>query len=172
MVNSRLLRMKCIAAVMSILIILGLSLPDPNFASDNFQAKVIKIIDGDSLVVRYQGKAIEVRMWGIDAPEWQQPYSQKAKEFTRRRLTNRWVTIEPKDRDDYKRLVAVVWLGKESINEEMIERGLAWVHIYYCKESICNSWKDVEKKALNERVGLWAGTNPVPPWVWKRKMKH
>ena len=42
-------------------------------------AAVDYIIDGDSLVIRRDTRTMEVRLWGIDAPEYDQPDSDSAK---------------------------------------------------------------------------------------------
>ena len=80
--------------------------------------------------------------------------------------------LEVKDWDDYGRMVAMVTMADgRSLNEELLKNGLAWVHIYYCKEAICNKWYGYEKRARQKRIGLWQDPSPVPPWVWKRKNK-
>jgi endonuclease YncB( thermonuclease family) len=140
-------------------------------SADVFSARVTKVIDGDSLEVSHQGKKLRVRLWGIDTPEWRQEFSHKAKAFTRDRVQGRRVELQPKDRDKYGRLVAVVKVGGSTLNEELLREGLAWVHIYYCKESICQSWRQLEKEARTARRGLWQGANPVPPWKWKQGRK-
>ena len=33
----------------------------------------IRVVDGDSFVVRVEGREIEVRLYGIDCPEYSQP---------------------------------------------------------------------------------------------------
>ncbi len=143
--------------------------PITGLANEYLQVIVTKVIDGDSIVIRYQDENLQVRLWGIDAPEWQQPFSQKAKKFTREKLKGRSIKLYPKSWDKYGRLVAMVWIEEKLFNLEIIKNGLAWVHIYYCKEKICTTWKDVESAARRNGVGLWADAKPVPPWIWKRK---
>lgn len=137
-------------------------------ANEAFFARVTKVVDGDSLEVNYQGKKLRVRLWGIDSPEWQQEFSGKAKAFTRDRVQGRRVELQPKTRDKYGRLVAVVKVEGSTLNEELLKAGLAWVHIYYCKEPICQGWRQLEKEAKRARRGLWQRDNPVPPWKWKQ----
>lgn len=136
-----------------------------------FSARVIKVIDGDSLEVMHQGKKLRVRLWGIDTPEWQQEFSHKALAFTRDRVQGRWVELQPKGWDKYGRLVAVVKVEGHTLNEELLREGLAWVHIYYCKEAICQEWHQLEKEAKMARRGLWQSNTPVPPWQWKQGHK-
>ena len=137
-----------------------------------FSADVVKVIDGDSLEVRCQGRMLRVRLFGVDAPEWQQEFSHQAKEFTRQRVEGQRVELRPRDWDQYGRLVAEVQVGRDSLNEELLREGLAWVHIYYCKEPICRKWRQLEKEARMARRGLWENDHPVPPWKWKQNHKQ
>ncbi len=133
------------------------------------RASVLRVVDGDTLVVRYRNTKMRVRLWGIDSPERKQAFSGEAKKFAERLLLGRRVKIYPKDRDDYDRLVAIVKVGGKCVNEELIKAGLAWVHIRYCREKICDSWRRRERKARKRKLGLWHDANPAPPWEWKRK---
>jgi endonuclease YncB( thermonuclease family) len=135
-------------------------------------AKVQKIIDGDTIQVRYKTKSIRVRLWGIDTPEYHQAFSKVAKRFTAGLVRNTSVHLDLKDWDKYGRMVAIVTMTDgRSLNEELLKNGLAWVHVYYCKEAICNKWYGYEKRAREKRIGLWRDLSPVPPWVWKHKKK-
>ena len=141
-------------------------------AGQHFTATVVKIVDGDSIQVRHQGRSIRVRLWGIDTPEWRQPFSKAAKKYTAKLVGNTEVTLEEKDWDDYGRMVALVTTDDNRLlNEELLKAGLAWVHIYYCKEAICDKWYGYDKPARKRQIGLWYDKEPVPPWVWKRKKR-
>jgi micrococcal nuclease len=136
-----------------------------------FSALVTQVIDGDTIEVMHQGKRVRVRLWGIDTPEWQQEFSHEARAFTLHRVQGRRVELLSKAWDKYGRLVAMVKVGGSSLNEELLREGLAWVHIYYCKEPICRGWRRMEKEARTARRGLWQKDNPLPPWKWKQRHK-
>ena len=136
-----------------------------------FFADVVKVIDGDTLEVRCHGRQLRVRLFGVDTPEWQQSFSRQAKEFARQWVEGLRVELGAKGWDKYGRLVAVVHVGGKSLNEELLREGLAWVHIYYCKEPICRKWRKIEKEARMAKRGLWQNDTPVPPWRWKQDHK-
>jgi len=136
--------------------------------TESFTARVYHVVDGDSLMVKVKGKKIAIRLWGIDAPEENQPFSRDAERFTRRLLQNRSVVVLPVERDDYGRLVARIIVGRTDTSQELVRSGLAWVHIYYCRKKICNSWKVLEKKARRDKRGLWREKQPIAPWEWKK----
>jgi endonuclease YncB( thermonuclease family) len=56
-----------------------------------------------------------------------------------------------------------------SINELLINKGLAWVYDYYCKKPICPEWKQLEESAKLNKIGLWVQPSPTPPWEYRRK---
>ena len=131
---------------------------------------VKKVIDGDSLLFRSEGgKTSELRLYGIDTPEWDQPYAKLSKNFLNDMIRGEKVEIEIYDIDRYGRKVAMVTYGTVNVNQSLIERGYAWVYPRYCKKRICNKWKKLEKKAQYSRKGLWQEENPMSPWKWKHK---
>lgn len=133
---------------------------------------VVKVLDGDSLRIRRGTKIYEVRLYGIDTPEYKQPYGNKAKLYTRSRTWKKTVTVEPKDVDRYGRIVAVVKSRGRTVNRELVRDGLAWVYPKYCTmQPLCNEMKIDEEKARKLRRGLWKEKQPISPWEWKRLYK-
>ncbi len=143
----------------------------PVFAAEPFVAAVQKVIDGDSLQVVSVKDTIEVRLYGIDCPEYRQPYSNVARKMTRKKVSGRKVLVQPEYYDKYQRLVAIVHFGDDTLNEELVRAGLAWVSPYFCRKEICSEWQQLENSAREAKRGLWKEKQPVPPWQWK-KMKH
>ncbi|MFT5726629.1 MAG: micrococcal nuclease [Desulforhopalus sp.] len=141
------------------------------FAKKPFTAQVTKIIDGDSLKVRAGKKVYEIRLYGIDAPEYDQPYSSKAKKLVKQTMLGKRVTVIPVEWDKYQRLVAIVSYNNEAINERLLRRGLAWYYPKYCKMSVCRSWKKTGKTARKNKQNIWSDSSSVAPWKW-RYNKH
>jgi len=56
--------------------------PSITLAGQGGSAVVERIIDGDTISVKYNNKRLKVRLWGIDTPEYRQPYSKAATKFT------------------------------------------------------------------------------------------
>ena len=156
--------------VISIVFILGWAAQVS--AGDVFSATVKKVIDGDSLLVSTDRGDIEVRLYGVDIPEYDQPFSRQAKIFTQKAVLGKKVMIEPVAEDAYGRTVAVVAKGADIINRELVQAGLAWVYPRYCKKAVCTSWKKDERTARDEKMGLWQETQPNPPWQWKKSKRN
>ncbi len=135
-----------------------------------FSGEVVRVVDGDSLVVRDRGRDREVRLYGIDAPEWNQPYGREARDHM---LSYRWKVVEceimtPKDR--YGREICILRYGGKCINEELVRLGLAWVWPWSCKaKEVCSRWSAAQDDAIRNRRGLWRDGNPEPPWEYRQR---
>ena len=123
----------------------------PVFAWDG---QVVKIIDGDSIQVRRNEKIYEIRLYGIDTPEYRQPYSNKAKQFTRKLAYQQWVQVEEMDVDRYGRVVALVTSRGKLVNRELVREGLAWYYPRYCRaQPLCRELDSLEKSARKRKKG-------------------
>lgn len=140
-----------------------------DLAKGGVTARVHHVIDGDSLVLATESKTVEVRLWGIDAPEYDQPGAEEAAAYLCRLADRKTVLLEAKYRDRYGRTVGIIEFGSVTVNEAMVASGNAWVHTYYCNEPVCSKWKKLEKKAKKQRLGFWNMKDPVEPWVWKTR---
>jgi len=90
-------------------------------------AKVTSISDGDTIAVLHSGRHGKIRSYGIDTPDKNQDYGQKAKEITSTLIAGRNVEVETKDTDQYGSTVGPVSVDGQSLNELIIQNGFAWV---------------------------------------------
>jgi len=144
----------------------GIAVPDQGRQLGRaFSATVVAIHDGDTISVRTARETIRIRLEGIDCPEYRQPYSARAKQFTSGLVFGRVVTVEGRGEDQYGRLLARVRVDGVEINEALVRNGLAW---HYQRGAIDRALADAERTARATRAGLWTDPNPVPPWRWRR----
>ena len=140
---------------------------------DGNSVKIIKVIDGDSLRIRINNSVpLDVRLYGIDAPEYKQKYGKKAHAFLYNSIQNNAVkNLEIINVDRYDRLVAVLYFNHGiSVQEELLKNGMAWYYGRFCKmDALCLDYKKWAKDAKKARVGLWADASPKAPWNWKKK---
>ena len=135
-----------------------------------WQGKVVRVLDGDSLLVKRSGHIYEIRLYGIDTPEYKQPFGKQAGQMTREMINKKIVDIQPMDVDRYHRIVALVRIGGRLVNRELVHRGAAWLYSRYCKKQpLCNELRAEEQRARSQRLGLWAAENPLSPAKWKRR---
>lgn len=125
-----------------------------------------RVVDGDTLVVAGE----RVRLEGIDAPELRQDcaaYGQRwacgrtSAEWLKEHLNGRQVECVGHARDRYQRLLAVCYVGGESINERMVREGWA---LDYRKYS--TAYLPAEAEAKRVGAGIWRGEF-TPPWEWR-----
>ncbi len=94
---------------------------------------VIRVVDGDTIEVRLDGRVEDVRLIGVDTPETVKPgtpvqcFGPRASHFTKQLLEGRRVRLVfgVERHDIYGRLLAYVHLGDRFIDAILVRRGLA-----------------------------------------------
>ena len=92
------------------------------------EARVIRVIDGDSLRIELRGLELDLRLLGIDAPEWNKPGGPEAKAFVKAWIGEDMtidLEFDKKRYGKYGRLLAWVWLNGQLLQEELIKSGNA-----------------------------------------------
>jgi micrococcal nuclease len=91
------------------------------------QARVVRVIDGDTIDVLIDGEPQQIRYYGIDAPEEGEKCYQEATERNRE-LVGTTVRLEPdaRDKDEYGRLLRYVFTNEGvSVDATLVSEGLA-----------------------------------------------
>lgn len=127
---------------------------------------IARVIDGDSLIAEKNGERIEVRIAGIDSPEFGQPFADKAKEAAEKLCLHQLATLKRFDTDRYGRFVCSVVVDDVDIAEELVSLGFAW---HFKKYSGSARLDEREQTAREQRKGLWSAPRPIPPWEWRAK---
>jgi len=55
------------------------------------------------------------------------------------------------------------------LNHELVRAGACWWCRRYAKEN--ETLKRLEGEAKEAGKGLWANSNPVPPWKWRKEKR-
>lgn len=131
-------------------------------------ARVERVDDGDTLRVVMNGRQVRVRIFGVDAPELDQPYGREALDVARRLLADRTVTVIERDTDPYDRLVASLSVEGRDIGAELVRAGAAW---HFTQFSDSAALAVAEREARAARRGLWADANPTPPWEYRGEQR-
>ena len=135
--------------------------------TQQFTGKVVGISDGDTISVLREGKAVKVRLHGVDTPEKAQAFGTQARKFTGDMVFQQTVTVIVHDTDRYGRLVGEVLLPDgRSLNQELVKAGMAWWYRQYAPND--TTLAQLEAEARTAKRGLWADANPVPPWEWRK----
>lgn len=99
--------------------------------SGALEARVSKISDGDTFTL--SGESRRIRVWGLDAPEWDQQGGSTATATLRSLISGKTLRCDIRDVDRYGRLVGQCFLpdGRD-VAAEMIRSGAA---IEFCRYS-------------------------------------
>ncbi len=118
----------------------------------------VRVIDGDSLMVN----GVEVRLEGIDAPEYHQecydkndkpyPCGKEAYEFLLE-IVGQDTTCEEIEKDRNHRSVAVCHSQGKNLNQEMVANGWAVAYTSYT-----NAFAKEERDAKSAKKGIWQGS--------------
>lgn len=143
----------------------------PLDAEGVFTGVVRWVMDGDTLQVLVRGRAMDVRLAEVDAPERAQPYGWEAALALIDLVRNRAVRVAPYDVDRYGRVVAHVYVGERDIGRELVQHGAAWFYSRYASSADLFA---VERQARAERRGLWALAKEerIEPWEWRRRQRR
>lgn len=129
--------------------------------------KVIRIIDGDTIVVDIEGVNEKIRLIGIDTPEINDPrkpvecFGVEAGEKAQELLGDKLVFLEKDatqaERDKYNRLLRYV-KTKDGLfyNLEIIKQGYAHEYTYIIPYKYQREFKEAENYAQANKLGLWA----------------
>ncbi|MBC5992661.1 thermonuclease family protein [Pontibacter cellulosilyticus] len=128
--------------------------------------KVVGVKDGDTVVLLKNGEEVTVRLFGVDTPEKNQAFGQRAKQFTSDLAFGKQVRLITHNKDRYGRTVGTIILPDgRNLNEELIRNGYAWHYKAYSKDvNLANA----EADARRFKRGLWADANPTAPWDFRK----
>jgi micrococcal nuclease len=80
-------------------------------------------------------------------------------------VLHRLVRVSSQAVDKYGRIVGTLTLEGESVNEEQVRRGMAWEYSNYHRNK---TYIALQSEAQQARRGLWAQSDPMPPWHWRK----
>ena len=141
-----------------------------------YEFKVIKVFDGDSILVSDMNLTLSVRLVGIDAPELGykakkgQPFSRQSKNYLEKRINNRKIRLKLYGTDQYNRQLAEVFVDGQNINLEIIKKGLAEVYRGRKPEKLNNKiYLKSEAIAKKAKKGIWQlGKTYKSPKQWRK----
>ena len=134
---------------------------------------VVKVIDGDTMLVQIAHKRVRVHLNGIDAPETGQPWGKEAAAALAQRVLNQQVDLEPVQVVHGGRMTAIVFLGEEELGASLVDEGQAWADredLRHSDMGLC----EAEASAREAKRGLWSlpRAQRIAPWEYRRRFLH
>ena len=139
-------------------------------------ALVLSVHDGDTITVQLEDRKEKVRLIGIDAPLLDQvPWGVQARDALRGLLDGKTVRLETDIaiRDQYKQLLAYIYVGDLFINAEMIRHGQAVLYTVPPNGAHVEEYREAQTEAREAGRGVWNPDKPLevqPDCFRKRKM--
>lgn len=154
------------------ILLIALSLPLPTAAySETINGRVIAVADGDTLTILDVGNTqIKIRLAAIDAPEKNQAFGNRAKQELSDLCFGKNASLKVVSVDRYGRTVGDIDCVGTNANKAMVKSGFAWVYRKYDKGF--EHFYAAEEEARSAGLGLWADSNPLAPWDWRKSKRN
>jgi len=136
---------------------------DANALPRTVRAQVVRVVDGDTALVRLRGEVEYVRYIGVDTPETVKPgtpvqcYGPQAHDYDQRLVAGRTVRLEfdTERRDVYGRLLAYVYAGRRFVNAALVRGGYARTLTIPPNTEHAGLFARLAKRAARHGRGLW-----------------
>lgn len=128
---------------------------------------VVKVVDGDTITVKKDGRKETVRLIGINTPETVDPrksvecFGKEASNKTKSLLSGKQVKLESDEtqinRDKYNRILRYVYLPNGTfINLLLVQEGYAYEYTYDVPYIYQQAFKTAQSEAERQGKGLWS----------------
>lgn len=144
--------------------------------AETFVGRVVRVIEGDTMVVLRDGREETIRLQGIDAPELDQRFGSQATRFVKQLALNQSVTVVSYNHSRNGHTIAEVYLNDAvdlpkveasgHLNTYIVGSGWAWRN----RDAYDPLWifEQREHEARYFKLGLWSDPSPVPPWEFRK----
>ncbi len=123
-------------------------------------AKVVEIVDGDTIRVEMDGSVYPIRYIGIDTPESTsqiEPFGKEASQKNSELVSGQTVTLyrDASETDQFDRLLRFVFVNDTFINYELVKQGYAKAFRYPPDTSCADLFQQAQDEASAIGVGMW-----------------
>ena len=152
--------------LVGLLILISLTSCDTIIQTENQNNlyEVVRVVDGDTVILNIDGQKTRVRLIGIDTPESVAEDKSRnvkegkiASEYTKNLLENKKVRVEfdEEKQDVYERKLGYVFLDDEFINEKLLKEGMAKLYTKTTNQKYSERLKKAEQYAKDNKKGFW-----------------
>ena len=127
---------------------------------------MIRVVDGDTIVINYGGKYEEVRMLCVNTPKPVHPDEKQnipmgkvASRYTQKKRIGKYVNLEfeiKRLRGNHGRLLAYVFVDGRNLNLDLVMQGLSPYYTKYGKSKKYDAeFRVAEQQARKEKLNIW-----------------
>lgn len=135
--------------------------------------KCLRVLDGDTVILKRGNHSLRVRLSFIDAPEKSQysfdkiPIGLESKLFLEKLILNKTIKLKNFGKDIYGRVIGEIIYQNKSINELMVSQGMAIS--FMNKKKI--RFDIAQYKAKIQRRGIWKTSGFYQPRKYRKISK-
>jgi micrococcal nuclease len=129
--------------------------------------KVLRVVDGDTIDIDYNGHKERVRLLCVNTPESVHPTHAKntpmgktASLYTKKKLTGKTVDLKfegKKQRGRYNRLLAYVFVDGHNFNVDLVKKGLSPYYTRYgASKAYDQEFTKAEQRAKKQHLNIWS----------------
>jgi len=122
---------------------------------DAVTAKVLRVVDGDTVDIEVNGERQRVRYIGINTPERNEPCYEQATQANIDLVLGKTVRLvkDKSDTDRYGRLLRYLFVDDIFVNKVLVEQGHAEAVLYKPDDQYYNQFSDLEEVAAEAGLG-------------------
>lgn len=135
---------------------------------EHFLLKVIRVVDGDTVVAMLGGRHQWLHLHDVDAPELDQPFGEEASRHLEDLILGRSLQgVTVKILSERHRSVRIALPDGRDLGLEMVARGWGWCR---AGDHPATSPDLLVEQAMAraQRLGLWRDEDPLHPAEWRR----
>jgi micrococcal nuclease len=142
------------------------SMPECLLGQNMEEARVIRVIDGDTIEVLLNGKVEKVRYLMVDSPEMNASNplpGRAAKDFNDHLVDGKNVILisDTTNRDEFGRLLRFIIVNGKFVNYELVRQGYATTFIL-AGDTLCSQeFQNAMFEAFETRAGIWQNIKEI-----------
>jgi endonuclease YncB( thermonuclease family) len=174
------LQMKTKIALLCLSVLATVAQAQPDLK--NYEGWVITVLSGDTIrVLDGSNRMTKIRLRSIDAPQRGQAFDDESRKHLASLLSGKEVKVETKGEDGFGSILATIWVEPKNCstckktldaNLAQVQAGMAWWYKAFAKKQSSSdreSYESGESQAKRQKLGLWAESDPEPPWEWRER---
>lgn len=143
----------------------------PALQAETIGGRVVNVDDGDTLtLLDGANRPHTIQLLGIDAPELRQDFGQHARTSLSALAFNQMARADCRMYGSQGQSICIVHVEGKDVGLEQLRLGMAWRGRQDAQAQRAEERADYEQaefRAKLQRLGLWRGKNPLPPWTWR-----